>query len=96
LKKFDPYEEIQIIEKMIAFVRTKLPQNHMDSIDHYKGVGEREMAFEYIMLEAMERGIVMNIDKNIILELAYSMDMKENCVNDDFFMEKLEKYISDL
>ncbi len=88
------YDEIRILEKYLKKYGTKFPKAHYSDLEHYFGVGENEITFEYFFLEMLERDIPLDTgEKAEALKLGLHLKMDENEWNDDNFWEKFENYL---
>lgn len=93
--KFDTYDEIRILRKLIDKYGSKFPADTLDGLEHYFGVGENEISFEYFFLEMLERGIGLDAhEKDEIMQLGLHLKMDKNDWNDEQFWQKFEAYIS--
>jgi hypothetical protein len=93
-KNFEFGEVERIIKDFLGKYGDHFPEDRREDIIHYFDVGEYEFAFEYIMLEVIERNIIIINDEKIIMKkLAFSLKMNKNECNDDFFWEKFSKYM---
>jgi hypothetical protein len=93
--QFDTYDEIRILRKLIDKYGKNFPQVTLDDLEHYFGVGENEISFEYFFLEMLERDVHLDAgEKDEIRKLGLHLKMDENDWNDHEFWQKFEAYLS--
>ncbi len=97
--------EIDINYEVICdFITTELKQNHnelskesIDWISHYVEHDECEYAFEYLMLDYIEKNIKMNsANKGFVLKMGVFLNLENDQQYDEEFWSKFLSYLGRL
>ena len=84
------------IKVMLEKYQHIIPAERISDIDHYLGHGELSAAFEYLILEVMERGVRQSdIDLTRLKEVALFFDLNDEneCMIDGDFWSKFQHFI---
>jgi hypothetical protein len=88
------YYEAETFLKSMLIKYEILEKDKLDSIHHYIGVGELEIAFEGTMLCYMEQAIVFTEgEKEKIIKYADILKLNEESVLENEFWKKLNRFL---